>query len=180
MNTIRLKQTQSGAALFTALIFLIIITMLSLAAMRASVLELRMASNQELKNTAFQRAQAVLDATVGNTSNMPSLATVGATNCMTSDPKNADSTVCTTKGVVLDGAYLSGYTEYFNSGLADGEVYSRVTRLGPLVQPAPRSIGTSASLYSVASYQVDATYDLSQIGQGRAQIREGIMLLIAN
>lgn len=179
MNMKSMRNRQAGAALFTALIFLIMITLLSLAAMRSSVLELRMAGNQELKNTAFQRAQAVVDATVGDSANMPSLSTVGATNCMTSDPLAGDGTVCTTTGVVLDESYLSNYTEYFDGDVSDGEVYARVTRLGPLEQPAPRSIGTSAAIYSVASYQVDAIYDLSQIGQGRAQVREGIMLLIA-
>lgn len=170
---------QNGAALFTALMFLIIITMLSLAAMRSSVIELRMASNQELKNTAFQRAQAVVDATIGDSTNMPTLADVGATNCMASEPSAGDASVCDATGVDLDDNYLGTMTAYFDGSTENGEVYARVMRLGPLEKSAPRSIGTSAAVYSVATYQVDGVYDLSEIGQGKAQIREGLMLLIA-
>lgn len=173
---------QSGAALFTALIFLIVITMLSLTAMRGSTLALRMASNQELKSIAFQRAQAVVDATVGNSSNLPTVGVEGATNCMTTDPDSGDATICNSTGIDLDDNYLSGtaYAEFFDGDEADGEIYTRATRLAPLQAPAPRSIGTSASLYSVATFQVDGTYDLSAVGQGRAQIREGLMVLISN
>lgn len=179
MKTLTMRAHQAGAALFTALLFLIIITMLSLAAMRSSMLELRMASNQELKNAAFQRAQAVVDATIGDSANMPSLADVNATNCMGSDPAAADVTVCDSTTVALDEGYLSTNLAYFDGDLANGEVYSRVTRLAPLEKPAPRSIGTSAATFSVATYQIDAVYDLSDIGQGRSRIREGLMLLIS-
>ena len=176
MSAYHFNSHERGAALFTALIFLIIVTMLSLTAMRGSVLELRMASNQELKNTAFQRAQAVVDATIGDSGNMPTLGDIGTTNCMATDPNPGD---CDNVSVALDDGYLAT-TEYFDGDESDGEIYVRTTRLAPLQAPAPRSIGTSASIYSVASYQVDGIYDLSEIGQGRAQIREGLMLLIAN
>lgn len=172
-----LRTAHQGAALFTALIFLIIITMLSLTAMRGSMLELRMASNQEVKNSAFLSAQAIVDATIGDSANMPTLAAVGAMNCMASDP---DAAACNTTGLVMDDNFLAAETTYFNGQRTDGEVYVRTTRLAPLTAPAPRAIGTSASLYSVATYQVDGTYDLSAIGKGRAEIREGLMMLIAN
>lgn len=177
MKPLKHYKHQSGAALFVALMFLIIITMLSLAAMRSSMLELRMASNQELKNTAFQHAQAVLDATIGDSGNMPTLAGVGDTNCMGSDP--GASGTCELSSVELDEGYLATNTEFFDGDITDGEVYSRVTRLAPLERAAPRSIGTSLSTFSVATYEVDAVYDLSNIGQGRARLREGLMLLIS-
>lgn len=179
MNHANFRHRQNGAALFTALMFLIIITMLSLAAMRSSVIELRMASNQELRNTAFQRAQAVVDATIGDSTNMPTLADVDARNCMASDPRAGEAGFCQSTGVAFDDAYLATEATLFNGDTSDGEVYARVTRLGPLEKPAPRSIGTSAAVYSVATYQVDGAYDLSEIGQGKAEIREGLMLLIA-
>lgn len=179
MNDTHFPNRQNGAALFTALMFLIIITMLSLAAMRSSVIELRMASNQELRNTAFQRAQAVVDATIGNSANMPTLADVDARNCMTTDPRVGVAGFCQSTGVDFDDDYLSTEATLFNGNTTDGEVYARVTRLGPLEKAAPRSIGTSAAVYSVATYQVDGTYDLSEIGQGKAEIREGLMLLIS-
>lgn len=181
MKQLTFRETQGGAALFVALMFLIIITMLSLAAMRSSVLELRMASNQELKNTAFHRAQALVDATIGDTGNMPTLGDIDVTNCMASDPAASSATVCKSTGVVLDDAYLSDdtFVDYFDGNTDNGEIYARVTRLAPLEKAAPRSIGTSAAVYSVATYEVDGNYDLSEIGLGKAHIREGLMLLIS-
>lgn len=168
---------QHGAALFTALMFLIIITMLSLTAMRSSVLELRMASNQELKNTAFQRAQAIVDATIADSSNMPTLGALGAMNCMPHDT-NAD---CTTSGVELADDFLALETDLFNDPdtTNDGNVTARVKRLAPLEAPAPRAIGTSASIYSVATFEVEGDYDLTEIGQGGSRIRGGVMVLIS-
>lgn len=166
---------QRGAALFTALMFLIIITMLSLAAMRSSVLALHMASNQELKNTAFQRAQAVVDSALADSGNMPTLGQVDATNCLAGDT-DPD---CTTKGVVLADSFLSTETDLFDGDASDGEVTARVKRLAPLEAPAPRAIGTSASIYSVATFQVSGSYDMTPVGQGGAQIVEGVMVLIS-
>lgn len=176
MNDRQDRNRQRGAALFTALIFLIIVTMLSLTAMRASVLELRMAGNQELKNMAFHRAQAVVDATIADSSNMPTLGGIGATNCIDGD---SDAS-CTTHGVDLADNFLAGESDYFDGDRSNGEITVRVTRLAPLQAPAPRSIGTSASIYSVATFQVAGEYDMSRIGQGNARIMEGVMVLISN
>lgn len=171
----RVRSTQQGAALFTALMFLIIITMLSLAAMRSSVIELRMASNQELKNTAFHRAQAIVDATIANSANMPTLGAVGATNCLPDV-----TTACTTKTVDFADNFLDGEVAYFDNDLENGEVTAIVTRLAPLQAPAPRTIGTSASIYSVATFEISGDYDLREIGQGKSEINEGVMVLISN
>lgn len=166
---------QRGAALFTALIFLIIVTMLSLSAMRASVLELRMAGNQELRSMAFHHAQAVVDATIADSTNMPTLGDVGAMNCMPGDTHAS----CTTKALDLADNFLASETAYFDNSNANGEVRARVTRLPPLEAPAPRSIGTSASVYSVATFQVSGEYDMSDIGLGHSRIIEGVMVLIS-
>lgn len=171
------RKHQHGAALFTALMFLIIITMLSLSAMRSSVLELRMASNQELKNTAFQRAQAIVDATIADSSNMPTLGAVGAMNCMAHDTSGG----CTTAGVELADDFLAAETWLFNNpdSTTDGNVTARVKRLAPLESPAPRTIGTSASIYSVATFEVEGNYDMTDVGQGGSRIRGGVVVLIS-
>lgn len=53
---------QRGAALATALFFLVVITILGLAAMRAGQNDLRLALNEETRITAVQRAQSLLEA----------------------------------------------------------------------------------------------------------------------
>jgi hypothetical protein len=53
---------QSGAALATALFFLVILTLLGLAAMRAGTLDLRLSQNEVGRFDAQQNAQTALDA----------------------------------------------------------------------------------------------------------------------
>ncbi|MFN2301843.1 MAG: PilX N-terminal domain-containing pilus assembly protein, partial [Gammaproteobacteria bacterium] len=72
---------QRGAALITALIFLVIITMLSLTAMRSSMMELRQASNDETRVAAFESAMAVLDAVLDTPASMPVVGEVGDRSC---------------------------------------------------------------------------------------------------
>lgn len=62
MNSIKRNSTskQQGAALITALMFLIILTMLAITSMGTNTLEERMASNSTEINRSFQAAEAGL------------------------------------------------------------------------------------------------------------------------
>lgn len=53
---------QSGVALITGLIFMVVLTLLALAAMRTTTLEERMSSNARDRDLAFQAAEAALRA----------------------------------------------------------------------------------------------------------------------
>ena len=55
------KHQQNGAALITALVFLVILTMLALGSMSTSTLEERMAANSQEINRAFQTAESGLE-----------------------------------------------------------------------------------------------------------------------
>jgi type IV pilus assembly protein PilX len=59
-SIIQHKQTQSGAVLLTGMVFLVILTMLVLAALRSGTFEERMASNTRNKQVALHAAEAVL------------------------------------------------------------------------------------------------------------------------
>jgi hypothetical protein len=163
---------QRGAALFTALIFLIIITLLSLQAMRSSTLELRMASNEEAKITAFQRVQAIIDATVIEPGNTQVFGEVGRRVCSGAD---ADDTP---DGIDCDAYDVLLADDLYADDVADGRVRIAVTRLAPLERPAPRALGTSAAVFAVAAFQVDAEFDGTDIGTGGGRIVEGVMVLI--
>ena len=52
------SRTQNGAALITALVFLVILTMLALGSMSTSTLEEKMAANAQEMNRAFQTAES--------------------------------------------------------------------------------------------------------------------------
>ena len=56
-----MKRQQRGAALATALLILIVLTLLGLAAMRGSRLELKLSQNAESRVNARQSAQAIAD-----------------------------------------------------------------------------------------------------------------------
>jgi len=53
-------QDESGAALVTSLVILLVLSLLALAGMQGSVLEERMAGNMSNRNLAFQAAEAAL------------------------------------------------------------------------------------------------------------------------
>lgn len=162
--------SQSGAALFTALIFLVIITLTSLSAMRASTIGLRMAGNAELKQNAHHMAQAIIDATVADPNNTRVLGGVGTTTCFTG---------CTYNNLVLQGGLFAAAT-WTDGNTANGEITALTTRIAPLEAPVPRSIGTSASVFSVATFSVTGDYDMSDVGQGQSTIMEGVMVMISN
>ena len=60
MNSTRISNHQRGAALLVALMFLIVLTLLGLAAMRGTTLEERMAGGSRDYNVALQAAEATL------------------------------------------------------------------------------------------------------------------------
>lgn len=68
----RFATRQRGAALYVALIFLVILALLGVSGMQVAVLQERMAANYRATNEAFQRSEAVARAIEG------SLNTVGA------------------------------------------------------------------------------------------------------
>ena len=55
-----LKSKQSGAALITGLIFMVVMTIIVISALRSSTLEERMAANARNRQLALQAAEAVL------------------------------------------------------------------------------------------------------------------------
>lgn len=57
-----IAQYQSGVALITGLIFMVVLTILALAAMRTTTLEERMSGNARDRDMAFQSAEAALRA----------------------------------------------------------------------------------------------------------------------
>lgn len=59
-NSFPLASRQRGAALITGLIFLVVLTLISLSAMRTTSLEERMAGNTRDQDVAFQAAEAAL------------------------------------------------------------------------------------------------------------------------
>ena len=166
--TTTLKSKQSGAVLFTALIFLVVMTVIALASIRSSTLELRMSLNEETRVNAFQRAQALSDAIVSSPGTTPVIGSAGYRICTASVPL---SVVCDQRDLVIPDANVQG-------GVAAGHLSAVVERLGSDGRPPPRGIESSVDKFGVATFRVESTYDREAAGLGRSDLNEGIMVLV--
>lgn len=74
------RTTQRGVALITGLIFMVVLTLLVVAAMRTTILEEKMAGNARDINLAFQSAEAALRAgeQILNGASLPAFASTGS------------------------------------------------------------------------------------------------------
>lgn len=150
---------QRGAALFTALIMLIALTIISLASLGTSLLELRMANNTEAGISAFQSAQSAIDNVIFNdTANFVITGDLNNTNCTT----NADGT-CDARNVELPVPFVS------NNQVT-------ITRTSDSGCP-PADLETSCSKSKAASFDIYSKYDRSALGQGRAELNQGYVKL---
>lgn len=156
---------QAGAALVTALIFLIIITMLSLSAMRSSILELRQASNDAVRVSAFETAMGVIDAVIDTPANMPVVGEVGYQKCTVHEADCTENTLSFADGMYADE-------------IADDHVRIRVERLAPLFRPPPRGLGTSARQLTSAAFKIETDFDRAQDGLGHAELAQGVVIVI--
>lgn len=153
---------QSGAALVVALILLAVITLLGVTSMRTSIMEQKMASNEQLRMEAFQIAQSIVDDVVAEKSHFPVNGTEGYTNCTTglSD--------CNAYNITLSGDYAA----------YPGELSASVERIQPNLTLPPRAIETSLDKFSAAVFQVTGRYDGAAEGLGSAEIVQAYLLLV--
>lgn len=159
------RARQGGAALITALIFLVIITVIALSSMRSSTQELRMAVNAEEKVSAGQLAQALSDAVTANPASTPVVGEVGRRVCTTGAPACTDTTLF----LPADAAGLIP--------AGDGR-FVVVERLGAESRPCPRGTGVSLGAFGCAAFRVNANYDGSANRRGRADVNEGVLVLV--
>lgn len=157
---------QEGAALITALIFLVLITMLSLSSMRSSMLEMRQAQNDEIRIAAFEGAQAVIDAVLDSPTNMPVVGGIGYTICS----GNWQEKGCG-QAIALPGGL-------YQAEMEGGSIAVRVERLGPEFRPPPRGLGSSARMLTAAAFQIEATYDLVDQRRGHSEITQGVLIVV--
>jgi hypothetical protein len=149
---------QGGVALITALVLLVVITILSLAAIRSGTQELRMAANQEARTDAFQTAVAVIDGIIETPGN---LAVAGG----------AGSLVTVTLPNVAP----------FSDPLV--ETHPSVVLQNPDGSP-PRNIGTSIDKFGAATFAIDARSDIfsdtttAKLLRSHARVGQGFMVLV--
>lgn len=158
-------QRQNGAILVITILFLVVISLLTVSSMQASNISLYMAQNEESRITAEQAAQALADAIVSNPSATP---VVGG----------AGFTICTPGEQGCDRFDLPVGNETLAVAVGNGYLSARVTREGPLTRPPPRSVESSIDKFTSASFEVDTTFDRADESLGKQQISQGVLVLV--
>lgn len=155
---------QTGSVLLIALVFLVILTLGATTSMNTSLLEMRMAGNEEIRVSTLEMTQSVVDEVVGNPSNIIVSGDVGYVNC-------TDNVAgCNETSIQIDQTLLP---------VADADKAEVVVeRLSPALSPAPRGINSSADAFLAARFEVDVTFDGSDDGEGRAGIVQGVIVLV--
>lgn len=124
-----------------------------------------MAQNEESRFSAIQTAQALTEAIISNPLSTPVIGDTGFTICT---PGIAG---CNMYAVNLPPGYVA-------DEVASGRLDARIERLSPAEKPPPRVVNSSVDKFSAATFEVVATYDRSDEGQGYAELVEGVLVLL--
>ena len=163
------QHRQHGTVIVIALIFLLLTGLISVTAVKTSIFETKMASNEQLKEEAFQTVQGVINAVTSDVNNFVIAGDVGYLICP------AGRSGCDANAINLASQ---------TSTITGSNVTYDITRLAPLYAPIPfratEDNASSAKSYSAALFEINAEYDGSQDRLGQAAIAQGVAIKVAN
>lgn len=169
-----MRRRQRGAALATALLILIVLTLLGLAAMRSSRLELKLSQNAESRVNARQSAQAIADGITQIDANLAIGSGPGFLACYrpASGIAQPDSLPFSCAAPSLPAPADEALRAYS---------YARVQREAPefLTTATLRGAGNSGRSYDYARFTVTGGYDHGREGFGAAEVEQGVLKLHA-
>lgn len=155
-----------GSVLILALVFTLMLTVISSTAMQNSMLQLRMTGNDQLSHDAYYRAEAIADELSQNLGNFLFDSEVGHSNCPL-DPKVFD---CDARllPVPMSAATSEGY-----------EINYRITRQSPLLWHHfhvrdLQGTAASGSSFEAAIFEVDVRMDGVKTRRGSAHVVQGV------
>lgn len=164
MNTV--PRHQSGVVLVVALVLLVAITLLSLAGISTTTLELLMATNQQARTEAFQQAEAGIEAITGNSDNFTVSGLVGRERCTPGFDDTGTDINCGLSDLIVPSEYDPTYSK------------AAVRRLPPLFQSAPRFAPSSHQRFEFAAFNIDSRYDARDVRGGRAEHNQGLIVSV--
>ena len=169
---LRLPRRQRGVSLAIAMVLLIGITTIALTSLQTGLLEMVMAGNEESRISAFQKAEAGIDAAKVVTTNFVIGTVVDHTNCTAGFASKYSDISCTESNI----AYPANFTGTEDAN--DTEVVIR--RLAPLFADcAPvRGIETDCASADFASFAVESRYRSSRPRGGRATVVQGYLVVV--
>lgn len=162
------RARQKGTALMVALIILIGITLLSLAGVNTSILELRMARNTEATSNTFQVAMAGLDYVVSDENNLP---TTGALNTP------HDCTDPNANVIALPAGTLFSCNDGDCNNQQEEEICLTAARVDDCAPPPRARLASSLTSYSAFNYEAQVQVDKNVTGNGRTKMVLGYILL---
>lgn len=151
-NPVVRPHKQRGVTLLVVMLILIGISLISVASVNTSVMELRMARNAESTTNNYQTALATIDYVIADPSNLPTLG-----------PLNQPATV------TLTGAP-------FNTSTGDSLAASAM-RIEDCAAPPRMVSATSMLAYSAFRYEITADLDKNASGMGQSGIVQGYLQL---
>ena len=164
MNELKVSNKQKGVAtLFTAVVMLFAVTMISLNASKLGVLELFISNNYESKQVAFNHSESSMDALYSLAPEVIDLNDpVGHIYCTT---KNDYFVSCTENNITTDWP-----TEY-SPGLHQAQITFEGTGC------PPRYLESSCAALNVSHFTLRTIFDDRDSNSGRSETILGAMLV---
>ncbi len=161
-------QREPGYILLLVMLFLLLLAVIAGTVLRVSALEFRMAGNDQFREEALQQARGVAQSLAANPAHFPLDLAVGDSLC-------GEAAACP-RPVLATPAALHTLPGNVSRDY-------RVTRLGPLLAPAPplrlpQAEASGATGWRLASYEVQVAIDGTPAGLGSAEVVLGVALLV--
>ena len=173
MNTTR--HSQGGAALGVALLMLVIITLLGIAAVRATQVELKLSKNAESNLAATQAAESLVAFIINQPGNLPVNGVPDYRTCVlpTTVRSGLPLFTCATNTLDVSTATLPLRTHGYALAQREPPLFVEVNVL------RDRGFELSAKNYDFARFNVTGGYDRASDGLSAAEVTESILKLHA-
>ncbi len=163
-------KNQKGAVLILALVLMMLTGLVATTVMRTSVTEVKMVTNSQFKEEAFQRVDSIVNAVAASKDNFVVAGNIGYQNCATG----------------VSGGSCNISTVNVPSSIASppaGDLTFHVTRKGPLVTSLPfreaDTIASGANNFDVALFEVVAEFDGLDENLGHYEVWQGVAVKVA-
>ena len=150
----------SGAALITALVLLVALTLVALSGIQTSNVQLQISGNDEATVEAYEFAQSVVDAVIENSTNFVVGANIGHTTCMNAEPGCNATSINLTENMFTN-VNIQAKVELLKIG------------------QSPRLVnGNSTSQTNGAYFSVTGDYDETANSRGKSEVVQGYVMII--
>jgi len=157
-----------GAALITSLVLMVALTMISLAAIQTTAMQVQISGNDEAIFEADQYAQSVVDAVIETSTNFVIGTTNGYTVCAASE------TGCDKVSLTLNDPMFSSVNGGIN---ATTGVQAKVELLKTGTAPRMAKYASSAANFAGAYFKITGIYNELAKNRGKSNVAQGFVMV---